>query len=102
MLLEAVKRGGYMINRIHKPSEELQIAAIFKEYHSIRYIDNPSEIVQLMAVKKDPHAIALIHNPCGAVISYVIENTNDLGIIQSMRIDFDKLADDLKLLLEIK
>lgn len=83
-------------------TEEEQLAAVRQDGNKIQYIYNPTEMIQLEAVKQNGRAIQFIHNPEPSVIRYVIENHNDLEIIQSMRINFDELPDDLKLLLEIK
>ena len=80
----------------------MQLAAVMKNGCSIEYIYNPSEEVQLTAVKQNGFAIRFIHNPSEKVIRYVIENCDNEEIIQSMRIDFDKLSDHLKLMLDLK
>ena len=69
---------------------------------AIDYIHNPSEEIQLEAIKQNNRTIQFIHTPAPSVVRYIIENCDDLDIIQSMRIDFDELPVDLKLLLEIR
>ena len=79
----------------------MQLTAVRRQGEAIKCIHNPSKAVQLAAIKECGYAIQYIHNPSEEVIRYVIENCNDEDIIQSMRINFEKLPDDLKLRLEI-
>lgn len=90
------------IKYIYNPSLKVQLAAVKKDGYAIRFINNPSEEVQLEAVKEDSNAIKFIHNPALSVIKYIIENCDNLETIQTMRIDFEKLPDELRLLLEMK
>lgn len=83
-------------------TEKEKLAAVKRNGLAIQYIHNPSEEIQLAAVEQDVSVIRYIHNPSDIVIRYVIENCDDIDIIQSMRIDFNKLPDDLKLILELK
>lgn len=83
-------------------TEEEKINAVTQDGGAIQYIYNPSEEVQLAAVKQNGYAIKYIHNPGEEVVRYIIENCDDIEVVQLMRIDFDKLPDDLKLMLELK
>ena len=62
-----------------------------------------TEEEQLKAVKKNGLAIQYIHNPTKNVIKYIIENyyNKNPEIIQSMKFDYEKLPDDLKMLLKL-
>ena len=55
--------GGYMIQFIENPSENVQLAAVYKSPQSIEHIKNPTERVQLDAVHRSPHSIGYIKNP---------------------------------------
>ncbi|NBP57438.1 hypothetical protein EBU71_13060 [bacterium] len=54
---------GGLIQFIHNPSQEVQLAAVRRNSYSIRFIHNPSEKVQLAAVRKNPSSIKHIQNP---------------------------------------
>lgn len=100
--LAAVRRDGGTLSRIDNPSEKVQLTAVKHNGYVIQYIHNPSEKVQLAALKADGGSIEYIHNPSRSIIEYVIENYKDKkSIIRSMRIDFNQLPDDLKLILEM-
>ena len=90
------------MNLFKYTTEEEQLEAVKKDPCEIRFIHNPSEEVQLEAVKNNPYSIEYIKNPSASVIRYVIENCYDKDpeIIQSMKFDYNKLPDDLKILLE--
>lgn len=106
--LEAVREDEDAIMYIEHPTEKVQLESVKRSSLSthqatIQYIKEPSEAVQLAAIKQNPFAIQFIHNPSDKVIRYIIESCHDFDvIIQSMRIDFSKLPDDLKLLLEVQ
>ena len=61
--LAAVKENPHSIKYIKNPSQEVQLAAVEKNPYSIRYIKNPTQKVQLAAVEKNPHSIRYIKNP---------------------------------------
>ena len=58
--------------------------------------------MQLEAIKQNENSIQFIRNLSEKIIRYVIENFGNINVIQSMRVDFDRLPDGLKLLLELK
>ena len=100
-ILEYIKENPWEICMYDEDDEDLQLAAISENAFSIRYIQNPTEKVQLKAVKKRPELIANIKRPADSIVRYIIENCKK-DIIQTMNVDFDKLPDDLKLLLELE
>jgi len=61
--LEMVLKNPINIQKVKKPSKELQILAVSKRGYVIKYIKNPDIDVQLEAVKQDGEAIMFIKNP---------------------------------------
>jgi len=84
----------------------VQLAAVKQHGYAIACVKNPSEAVQLAAVKKNWYAIEYIKNPSEKVIYEAILHTDNIiklkHILAAKNIDWDKISDETKLLLEIK
>jgi hypothetical protein len=65
--LAAVRREWWTIKYIENPSEAVKLAAVQTHCYSIKHIRNPSEALQLEAVRRNWQAIQHIKNPSKAV-----------------------------------
>ncbi len=81
--LKAIKWGGYSIQYIKNPSEEIKLEAVKKDGNVIRYIKYPSEEIQLAATRQDGLAIQYIKDPSEDVqLEAVIQDENAIDYIK--------------------
>ena len=106
MKIEAVKNLGIAIEYIENPSKEVQLEAVKQNGYAIEYIENPSKEVQLAAVRENGYAIQYIKTPLEEVMYEAILHADDIialkYILNRKNINWDKISDETKLLLEIK
>ena len=62
--MAAVKNKGWAIQYVSEQTEELQLAAVHRDFDSIQYIDEPSCTVQVEAVNTFWSALKYIKAPC--------------------------------------
>ena len=89
----AVRTKGWAIQFIEKPSEELQIIAVSRDYDAIKYIKDPSEKVQLKAIQTYYAAIKFINKPTlKAKIEAIKSNGEAINYMNNYDLDEIKLC----------